>query len=703
MTQIDMNRIVGQCNILFVCMDSLRYDVAKREEERGTTPTLNRYGVWRKCQAPGNFTYPSHQAMFAGFLPVDNGIKDMKKREKLFFSEDIGMGRKAPEHAFCFEGSTFVEGLAKEGYDTYCVGGLSFFDKRTDIGKVMPAYFKHSFWNPSFGCKVRESAGHQIDFAVKKLRELSDDALIMMYMNISALHYPNHFYVEGAKHDSVETHAAALRYVDGELERLFAAFQEKRDTFVICCSDHGTCYGEDGYRYHGLNHPVVNTVPYKHFLLKKPAEPYQQYMYSYPHKTAYGPLVGIRLEDYIGRLSGKENSLYFHIPFCQSKCGYCNLFSVAGQEEAVVSEYVDAMERHADQLAAILPEDVKFADLTLGGGTPLYLSTAQLERIFVIAEKQMGFSWKGTSTIVETSPGQTTEEKLQLLKEHHVTRLSMGVQSFCEEELRVLNRSHTVDQVESAMESIRRIGFSCVNLDLIYGIPGQTIESLLFSVDRALAYEPDELFVYPLYIKKDTYLSGKAVRRPDTAYEMYCVLRRYLRERGYEPYSMRRFVRGGDVTTLTGCGFGNTISIGCGGRSYIDNLHFCTPYGVRPSQCRRILRKYIEEKDHRMIRHGYLLSGDEMKRRYVIRNILFGCGLSEREYETYFSGDLSRDFPILMEWILSGYACEREGRICLTETGYSLSDQLGPMLMSDEVRQKMRDSVISPLEEGERE
>ena len=268
MEPVNMNEIVGSHHILFVCIDSLRYDVAIEEQDKGMTPVLNRYGMWRKCQAPGNFTYPSHQAMFAGFLPVDADVRNMKQREKLFFSEDIGMGRKAPETAFSFEGATFIEGLERRGYETYCVGGLSFFDKRTDIGKVMPAYFRHSYWNPSFGCKVRESAENQINFAVRKVSEIPQNQLIMMYLNLSAIHYPNYFYLDGASHDSLESHAAALRYVDGELGRLFAGWKEQRGSaFVICCSDHGTCYGEDGCYSHGINHPVVNTVPYKHFFL----------------------------------------------------------------------------------------------------------------------------------------------------------------------------------------------------------------------------------------------------------------------------------------------------------------------------------------------------------------------------------------------------------------------------------------------------
>ena len=119
MQNINMNHVVGNCHILFVCIDSLRYDVAFEEQEKQGTPILNAYGTWRKCHAPGNFTYPSHQAMFAGFLPVDEDILDMKNREKLFFSEDIGMGRKAPENAFTFEGANWIEGLEKTGYDTY--------------------------------------------------------------------------------------------------------------------------------------------------------------------------------------------------------------------------------------------------------------------------------------------------------------------------------------------------------------------------------------------------------------------------------------------------------------------------------------------------------------------------------------------------------------------------------------------------------
>ena len=105
---------------------------------------LNGYGSWVKCQAPGNFTYPSHHAMFAGFLPCAYDTKKQADRDLLFYPTAIGLRRKVPENAYAFSGSTIMEGLAKDGYHTWCVGGVSFFDKRSDIGKVFPGYFQKS-------------------------------------------------------------------------------------------------------------------------------------------------------------------------------------------------------------------------------------------------------------------------------------------------------------------------------------------------------------------------------------------------------------------------------------------------------------------------------------------------------------------------------------------------------------------------------
>lgn len=423
--------------------------------------------------------------------------------------------------------------------------------------------------------------------------------------------------------------------------------------------------------------------------------PYIQYMYSYPHKTAYRTLENVNVKAYLNRLIGEKNSLYFHVPFCQYKCGYCNLFSLAGQSEQMMLDYVDAMERHAKQMSQVLPSGIEFEDLTIGGGTPLILPQDLLERIFNIAKEYFGFYPKKGPVIVETSPNQTTASKLELLKKNGTTRISIGVQSFHDDELKALSRFHTVETAKHALSLIKATGFSCMNIDLIYGMPGQTKASLLESVEQAIVFEPEELFVYPLYIKNGTELyrqkENANTYQPEDTYELYRFIREILRERGYHPYSMRRFVKSTKTEKTSFCGFGNTISIGCGGRSYVGNLHFCTPYAVRQDNCLKIVQDYMERENHLQVDYGFVLDEDEQKRRYVIKHILFGTGICKEDYRQHFHSSVEVDFPQLTEWVEQGYAENQEKNIVLTETGFMLSDYLGPQLISSKVAMRMKE------------
>ena len=216
------------------------------------------------------------------------------------------------------------------------------------------------------------------------------------------------------------------------------------------------------------------------------------------------------------------------------------------------------------------------------------------------------------------------------------------------------------------------------------------MKSLLDSAGQAAAYEPEEMFVYPLYIKKGTFLAQKMTIHPETLYEMYQELRDFLKERGYKQLSMRRFVKDPDLLDQRSCGFENTISIGCGGRSYIENLHFSTPFAVGQRGCMDILQQYIKKKDFLEATHGYLLPEEEMRRRYVIKNILFCCGIDREEYRSRFDSEAEGAYPLLAEWIQSGMAAADSAKICLTERGISLSDLLGSALISEEVRERMK-------------
>lgn len=422
---------------------------------------------------------------------------------------------------------------------------------------------------------------------------------------------------------------------------------------------------------------------------REPDAIYQQYMYSYPHKTAYRTLPDLNIRDYLSRLAGAENSLYFHIPFCEAKCGYCNLFSVAGQKREYMERYLDAME---EQLRQYPLDDALFNDVTIGGGTPLYLEEDQLERLYAIVEGVMGND-KEYPVIVETSPNQTTESKLEIARAHHTQRVSIGIQSFQEEELKRLCRIHTADQARKAIAAIRKQEFACMNLDLIYGIPGQTRETLGESLREALFYHPEEIFIYPLYIKQGTALADKGEQLSRRTRSFYEMVREYLQLHGYIQYSMRRFVRQDYAAAIPAetCGFGNTLSLGCGGRSYLGNLHFCTPYAVGQTECKRQLESYLATQDYTRITHGFILDQDEERRRYVIKNILFASGLDVRKYGQIFSGNLDRDFPLLPLWKEEGYVEESGGKYQLTEEGMARSDALGPQLISDKVRGLMRE------------
>lgn len=413
---------------------------------------------------------------------------------------------------------------------------------------------------------------------------------------------------------------------------------------------------------------------------------YGQYMYSYPHKTAYRPLPGLDLKTYLAKLSGVEDTLYFHLPFCETKCGYCNLFSVTGAAEDYFNRYIDAMERQCRQYALNL--DVSFQNLVFGGGTPLLLSIAQMERIFDLARTYAHTDAHDAYTVIETSPNQTIADKLLFLKEKGVKRVSIGVQSFCQEELAAIYRNHTPQHIHMALKAIKQHNFSCVNIDLIYGIPNQTSASLKYSLENAVAYTPEEIFIYPFYIQPQTLLAHKGIERHPQTYAFYWFIRDYLRKCGYRQTSMRRFIKQENMRESS-CGFAKTVAIGCGGRTYIDNLHFCTPYARTMPSCRAILENYIDCGDYLTVHNGYLLNEDEQKRRFLIKNLLYHQGIDKHVYQRCFGNEPEVDFPQLLGLKCQGNAEERNGFFKLTPKGLSLSDAIGQDFISDEVRKKM--------------
>lgn len=291
---------------------------------------------------------------------------------------------------------------------------------------------------------------------------------------------------------------------------------------------------------------------------------YYQYMYSYPHKSAYYDIDDKNIIKAIKNLKDDNLTAYIHVPFCETKCGYCNLFSIPNNDGELLDKYVDSVCKHIKQYKKHLTKDIKFSTLVIGGGTPLILSIEQFNKIFTALEENLGMKTDEVEFIIETSPNQTDLSKLKYLKEIGVNRISIGVQSFIDSELKSIYRQHDKKSCHEALEKLKPLNFDVVNIDLIYGIEGQSRESLIYSINNAVKYKPEEIFIYPLYIRENTGIFEKMNLNHKTQHEMYDIAVEELNKRGYVQTSMRRFVRKLPKENIS-CGFDQMISFGCGG------------------------------------------------------------------------------------------------------------------------------------------
>lgn len=253
-------------DFLFITFDTLRYDVAQAQWARGLTPNLAALlpdSGWQRRHSPASFTYAAHQAFFAGFLPTP---AEPGRHPRLFAAQFPG-SETSDENTFVFPQATIVEALAARGFHTACIGGVGFFNQQSALGSVLPSLFAEAHWSPELGVTNPDSTRAQVALAQQIIARTPAQQRLFLFLNISALHQPNYFYLPGATTDSIDSHAAALRYVDAELAPLFAALRQRSPCFAVLCSDHGTCYGDDGYYGHRLAHPAVWDVPYADCLL----------------------------------------------------------------------------------------------------------------------------------------------------------------------------------------------------------------------------------------------------------------------------------------------------------------------------------------------------------------------------------------------------------------------------------------------------
>ncbi len=263
---MNVNALLKTHDVLFLVLDTLRFDVARAELAAGHTPTLGALvPQWEERHTPGSFTFAAHQAFFAGFLPTP---ARPGRHPRLFATRFGGSETTSPETAV-FDAPDIIHGFEELGYRTICIGGVGFFNPENPLGRVLPGYFRESHFSGEMGVTSHDSIDHQVSLAVRRLGEIPESQRVLLFLNVSALHQPNRMYLPGATEDSLATHAAALRYVDSRLPPLFAAQRRRAPALCLVMSDHGTCYGDDGFVGHRLAHPAVWTVPYAEFVLPR--------------------------------------------------------------------------------------------------------------------------------------------------------------------------------------------------------------------------------------------------------------------------------------------------------------------------------------------------------------------------------------------------------------------------------------------------
>ncbi|MDD5643075.1 MAG: radical SAM family heme chaperone HemW, partial [Syntrophales bacterium] len=235
--------------------------------------------------------------------------------------------------------------------------------------------------------------------------------------------------------------------------------------------------------------------------------------------------------------------LYVHVPFCLSKCAYCDFYSIP--DGTLIPDWLVALEKEAgfyqDRFSP-------FDTLYLGGGTPSLLDLPQIASLMKGLRRHFTFS-PDTEVTLEANPDDLTPAKIKLYQDLGVNRLSLGVQSFHDRELAFLGRRHNVRQTVAALEAARAAGFVNLSLDLIYGLPGQSLEDWRKTLVQAVTFDPEHISCYQLTYEPGTPLGRKKVRGeviPATEEEerdFFLFTSRFLEERGYLHYEISNFAR----------------------------------------------------------------------------------------------------------------------------------------------------------------
>lgn len=366
--------------------------------------------------------------------------------------------------------------------------------------------------------------------------------------------------------------------------------------------------------------------------------------------------------------------LYIHIPFCATRCSYCDFYSQTNS--ALRSEYIQALIAEMSIRRAEVTDTI--GTLYFGGGTPSLLSPQEIGRIIEQVYRLFSFSSDAEITL-EANPDDLNTSYVQELRTLPINRISMGAQSFHDEDLHFLNRRHNARQVLEAVDTCRNAGLTNLSIDLIYGLPGQTPARWQENISAVLALSPPHLSAYHLIYEEGTPLTrllhaGK-VREVDeeVSLELFRMLREQLTGAGYEHYEISNFARSGYHSRHNSSYWQDTPYLGLGPSAHSFDgrrTRRCNPSDIR--------RYIVSMAAGKPLFTEEILTDNDRYNEVIMTRLRTACGLSPDQIGHLFGKEsaercIRTAAPFIHDGLLHE---EADGRIRLTEKGIFLSDRI---------------------------
>lgn len=433
---------------------------------------------------------------------------------------------------------------------------------------------------------------------------------------------------------------------------------------------------------------LANTVKPGHFV------------YTYPPHKIY-PKIEKEL-DFEAAWNNTPNSdlnVYVHIPFCRQKCGYCNIESIPIKQGAsFVNNYLETLKKEFDMYEEVL-EDFNPITVYVGGGTPSYLTEEQMFKLFNEINENVSSTKNLEEFCIEISPDSTTPEKLDIMKEFGISRVSLGVQSFNENQINSMGRKYSSEDPIDIFAALQERDFENINIDIIYGLPEQDMNLLAETLMKTIELEPATVSMYPLNIKPLTgywkKFGDKGLDKDKIA-SMYEQAKEILISSGYKQDTRLRFVlpKQGRYAHKDETIKGTPVKgFGAAAQSYAEYVHYRPPYSV--THCKSDINQYMEDisQGRHPARAAFFLDDEERMRRVVIMNLRhseFNRKLFKDKFGTGPEEAFPAEFSVLYK---EGYLTYDGDHINMTPKGYKNANIISNLFFSPQV-QKMRKEYV---------